>query len=277
MCLGASRQGCPGAGSGSDEELWKDVANFAGMAQVVLYKHLANLRRTLEDKARTKSRTDARAAASHHSAVQVSAPLLVSDILSLLARFLPEFQAARLAVELAATIGQVNQKMSEIFFTSLLDIYAELYQAVLLLTAPMPDWRRQPAVLRAGLRVAIAGALAHSTMVSLLPYMEDTPAMVQRLPEMEAKVSFMSTHVTYLWSLVLAQDGVKAPPTGQFRMDGDVINRMTTDRVAVLPSPSSPQLVPLALDLVLGMENMLQVRVQVLDSWQQRWLGPVET
>ncbi|GFH06189.1 hypothetical protein HaLaN_00779 [Haematococcus lacustris] len=39
---------------------------------------------------------------------------------------------------------------------------------VVKLTVLMPDWRRRPAVLRTGLRVATAGALAHNTMLSLL-------------------------------------------------------------------------------------------------------------
>ncbi|KAL6764291.1 hypothetical protein V8C86DRAFT_1685011 [Haematococcus lacustris] len=236
------------------------------MALMVLYEHSTDLSKTLKDPARATSRTGARVAASRRSAAEVSVPLLVSDILSFLARFLPEFRAARVTVELAATIGQVGEQMAEIFLTGLSAMYAELYQAVVKLTGLMPDWRRRPAVLRAGLRVAIAGALAHHTMVSLVPYMEDTPAMAQRLPEMEAKVSYMSVQVTHLWCLVLAQDGVNDPQTGPFRMDG-----------TTLPSPSSPQLAPLALDLVLGMEHSLQVRVQVLDPWQLSWLGPAQT
>ncbi|GFH19739.1 hypothetical protein HaLaN_16742 [Haematococcus lacustris] len=48
-------------------------------------------------------------------------------------------------------------------------------------------------------------------------------------------------------------------------MDDDSIHRITSDRVAVLPSPSSPQLAPLALDLVLGMENTLQMVMQHQD------------
>ncbi|GFH31310.1 hypothetical protein HaLaN_30327 [Haematococcus lacustris] len=91
-------------------------------------------------------------------------------------------------------------------------------------------------------------------MVSLLPYIEDTPAMVQRVPEDEAKVSCMSIQVIHLWSLVLKQDGVNDPPTGPFRMDG-----------TTLPSPPSPQLVPLALDLVQGMENTLQMVMRQQD------------
>ncbi|KAJ9524198.1 hypothetical protein QJQ45_004998 [Haematococcus lacustris] len=201
-----------------------------------------------------------------------------SDILSLLARFLPAFQAAVVAVQLSATIGIVADSMDIVetmpvfFLTCLSAMYVSLYRAVVKLTELMPDWRCRPAVLRAGLRVTTAGALAHHTMVSLLPYVEDNtkmphtdskpcwlPATVQRLPDMEQEISVVFFQVTHLWSLVLAQDGMNEPPIGPFRMDDDSIHRITSDRVAVLPSPSSPQLAPLALDLVLGMENTLQM------------------
>ncbi|KAJ9524734.1 hypothetical protein QJQ45_024369 [Haematococcus lacustris] len=256
---------CEEEGPDSSDELWTDVTNFGGMALMVLYEHSTDLSKTLKDPARATSRTGARVAASRRSTAGVSVPLLVSDILSFLARFLPEFRAARVTVELAATIGRVGEQMAEIFLTGLSAMFAELYQAVVKLTGLMPDWRRRPAVLRAGLRVAIAGALSHNTLVSLLTYMEDTPTTAQRFSKMEAKVSYMSIQVTHLWSLVLAQDGVNKPPTGPFQMDGDFIHRMTMDRVAVLPSPSSPQLVPLALDLVLGMEHMLQMVMRQQD------------
>ncbi|KAL6764298.1 hypothetical protein V8C86DRAFT_1685153 [Haematococcus lacustris] len=235
------------------------------MALMVLYADSADLRETVQGAGRAISCSDAGVAASRHSAVEVSVLLLVSDTLSLLARFIPDFQAARVAVELAATLGQVGEQMAEIFLTGLSAMYAELYRAVVKLTQLMPSWRRRPAVLRAGLRVAIAGALSHNTLVSLLTYMEDTPTTAQRFSKMEAKVSYMSIQVTHLWSLVLAQDGVNKPPTGPFQMDGDFIHRMTMDRVAVLPSPSSPQLAPLALDLVLGMEHMLQMVMRQQD------------
>ncbi|GFH20420.1 hypothetical protein HaLaN_17535 [Haematococcus lacustris] len=75
----------------------------------------------------------------------------------------------------------------------------------------------------------------------------------------------MSFHATHLWSLVLAQDGVNKPLTGPFRLDRDFLIRLKADRVAVLPSPSSPQLAPLALDLVLGMENTLQMVMRQQD------------
>ncbi|KAJ9524388.1 hypothetical protein QJQ45_008597 [Haematococcus lacustris] len=168
-----------------------------------------------------------------------SMPLLVTDILVLLARCLPAFQAAIVALKLSATVVTVGL---------------------------MPDWWCRPAVLR----IATVGALAHHTMVSLLPSTENRmphttsrpsllPATVQRLPKMEEDLSVMTFLVTHLWSLVLEQEGVNEPPIGPFRMDDDSIHRIATDRVAVLPSPSLPQLAPLALHLVLGMETTLQM------------------
>ncbi|KAJ9524325.1 hypothetical protein QJQ45_008526 [Haematococcus lacustris] len=271
-------------GPGIFDELALDVSNFGALTLAVATQPYISLTQTLKDAARAASLTSARVAASRHSAATVSVPPLVSDILSLLARFLPAFQAAVVAVQLSATIGIVAESMDIVeimpvfFLTSLSAMYGSLYRAIVKLTELMPDWRRRPAVLRAGLRVATAGALAHHTMVWLLPYVEDNtkvphtdskpcwlPATVQRLPEMEQIISVVFFQVTHLWSLVLAQDGVNEPPIGPFRMDDDSIHRITSDRVAVLPSPSSPQLAPLALDLVLGMENTLQMVMQHQD------------
>ncbi|KAL6749041.1 hypothetical protein V8C86DRAFT_1069038 [Haematococcus lacustris] len=224
-------------------------------------------------------RNSARLAAFRPSAAAVSTRPLVSDILKLLARCLPGFQAAVVAAKLAATLGTVgesiavSQKMPRLFLSSLSATYLALYPVVVKLARFMPDWRRRPAVLRTGLRIAAAGSLAHNTMVVLLhdaEHMNRTPhtnskqrslpALVQRLPEIEEKLSDVFIHTIHIWSLVLEQDGVNEPPTGPYRLDNDFFYRMTIDRVAVLPSPSSPQLAPLALDLVLGMENTLQVR-----------------
>ncbi|KAJ9520226.1 hypothetical protein QJQ45_030183 [Haematococcus lacustris] len=193
-----------------------------------------------------------------------------------------------------ATIATVDESIVieietlELYLTYLPTIYTELYKAVVKLTGLSPDWRRRPAVLRTGLRIAAAGSLAHPTMVSLLPSLEHVnrtphapstpcllPATVQRLPQLAEKLSNMSLHATHLWSLVLAQDGVNEPPTGPFRLDYDFHYRLTTDRVAVRPSPSSPQLAPSALDLVQGMENTLQMVMQHQDmvwkwpSWNE--------
>ncbi|KAL6764173.1 hypothetical protein V8C86DRAFT_3084348 [Haematococcus lacustris] len=102
-----------------------------------------------------------------------------------------------------------------------------------------------------------------SMLARLLPEFQATIVTVDlslaRYPELEEHVIAMFLRATHLWSVVLAQQGVHGPPTGPFQLDDDFISRMTTDRVAVLPSPSSPQLAPLALDLVLGMENTLQM------------------
>ncbi|GFH15080.1 hypothetical protein HaLaN_11242, partial [Haematococcus lacustris] len=275
---------CPGKGPGSIKELMKDLVGFMVMAITVASQHFDHLLQPLEDAARAASRTNARVATSRQSAAAVSVPLLVSDILSLLARFLPEFQAALVALKISATISNVNESIAikietlEFCLTYLPTMYKALYKAFANLTGLLPDWRRRPAVLRTGLRIAAAGSLAHPTMVSLLPSLEHVnktphatsapcllPATVQRLPELAEKLSNMSLHATHLWSLVLAQDGVNQPPTGPFRLDYDFHYRLTTDRVAVRPSPSSPQLAPSALDLVLGMENTLQMVMQHQD------------
>ncbi|GFH25887.1 hypothetical protein HaLaN_23929 [Haematococcus lacustris] len=55
------------------------------------------------------------------------------------------------------------------------------------------------------------------------------------------------------------------------KLDGEFIYRLATNRVAALPSPSSPQLAPMALDLVLSMENTLQMVMRQQDMvWE--WL-----
>ncbi|KAJ9524319.1 hypothetical protein QJQ45_008521 [Haematococcus lacustris] len=267
---------CQQEGPVSIEELNRDVINFGVTTLTIASQHSIDLEQPLKDAARATSRASARVAASRHSAAVVSTPPLVSNILSLLARFLPEFQAAVVAVKLAATLGAVNestaicQKMPKLFLTSLSTTYVLLYPAIVRLMELMPDWRRRPAVLRTGLRVATAGALAHNTMVLLLhdaQLMNRTPHAYskQRLPEMEEKLSDVFIHTIHLWSVVLEQDGVDKPPTGPFLLDDDFIYRLTIDTVAVLPSPSSTQLAPLALDLVLGMENTLQMVMRQQD------------
>ncbi|KAL6748834.1 hypothetical protein V8C86DRAFT_1103017 [Haematococcus lacustris] len=206
-----------------------DVVNFVAMASTVTSQHFVDLHQTLEDAARAASRTSARVTASRRSAAAVKVAPMASDILSLVARCLPVYQAAVVA-------------------------------AVEKLTGLMQDRRCRPAVLRTGLRVATAAALAHNTMGSLLPYaghmtrMPHTnstrsllPTTVQRLSEMEKTLIDMSFHVTHLWGLLLAQN---ERSTGYLRTDDDKY---------YLPSPSSPQLAPSALDLVLGMENTLQM------------------
>ncbi|KAJ9505222.1 hypothetical protein QJQ45_030179 [Haematococcus lacustris] len=267
---------CPGEGPGRIEGLMHDVISFGGMALTVASQHFVPLQQTLKEAARATSHTNARVASSRQSAA-------VPDILSLLARFLPEFQAALVALKISAAISNVNESIAieietlEFCLTYLPTMYKALYKAVVNLTGLLPDWRRRPAVLRTGLRIAAAGSLAHPTMVSLLPSLEHVdrtphatsapcllPATVQRLPELAEKLSNMSLHATHLWSLVLAQDGVNEP-TGPFRLDYGFHYRLTTDRVAVRPSPSSPQLEPSALDLVQGMENTLQMVMQHQD------------
>ncbi|KAJ9524666.1 hypothetical protein QJQ45_024254, partial [Haematococcus lacustris] len=271
---------CQQEGPGSMKELWHDATGFGAMAISVAYQHSIFMHQTLEDAASDASGITARVAAPRHSAAAVSTPLLVSDILTLLARLLPGYQAAVMAFKIFATTGIVNdsmgteKKMLEAFLTSLSTMYAALYQAMVKLTQLMPDWRRRPAVLRTGLRIAAVGSLAHSTMVLLLPYMDnpymDMTTSTPCLTELERKLSYMSWDVTHLWSLVLAQDGVNEPPRGAFFLNVNFLNRLTTDRVAVLPSPSSPQLAPLALDLVLGMENTLQMVMQHQDMVWKR-------
>ncbi|GFH09710.1 hypothetical protein HaLaN_04901, partial [Haematococcus lacustris] len=233
-----------------------EVQRRASSCHDVTSQHSIYLRQTLEDAEKGTSRTSARVGASCHSATAVGVPLLVSDILSFLARCLPGFQAAVVTLKLSATVATAAKKLTEL----------------------MPDWRRRPAVLRTGLRVATAGALAHHTMVSVLLNAEHMnrvshtnsapsllPAMVKHLPEIEKKLIDIFFYSTHLWSTVLAQDGVNESPGGPFRFNKDFFNSMTTDRVAIQPSPSSPQLAPLALDLVLGMENTLQMVMRQQD------------
>ncbi|KAJ9504577.1 hypothetical protein QJQ45_030522 [Haematococcus lacustris] len=251
------------------KELWKDVGSFGAMALTVTCQHSLYLQLYMGNPAKAASRSNAQ---------------FVSDILGLLALWLPEFQATIVTVDLSLAVGAVvgstfvGQQKPELFLPNLSAMYAALYKAVVKVIRLTPDWRWREDVMRAGLRLATAGALAHHTMVSLLPSTGQVnraphtdskpsllPATVQRLPELEEGVSNMFIHATHLWSVVLAQQGVNGPPTGPFQADDDFINRMTTDRVAVPPCPFSPELGILALDLVLGMENTLQMVMQHQD------------
>ncbi|KAL6764187.1 hypothetical protein V8C86DRAFT_1678977 [Haematococcus lacustris] len=263
---------CQEEGPGSIRELDRDVLAFGRTTLMVTHHHAFHLRQVVSD-------INAKVAASRHPAAAVSMPLPVSDIQRLLARCLPAFQAAVVALKICAAVATITagedviQGLLEHFLTHLFLSYVALRQGVVKLTVLMPDWRRRPAVLRTGLRVATAGALAHNTMLSLLLSTEQVnrvshtnsqpsllPATVQRLSEKEEHLSDISFHATYLWSLVLGPDGVDEPPIEP--LNDDSIHRLITDMVAVQPSPSLPQLAPLALDLVLGMENTLQMVIR---------------
>ncbi|GFH32201.1 hypothetical protein HaLaN_31382, partial [Haematococcus lacustris] len=85
---------CNEKGPGSNVELMIDVVNFGAMASMVTSQHFVDLNQPLDNAARAASRTSARVTASRHSAAAVRVALLVSDILTLLARCLTGFQAA---------------------------------------------------------------------------------------------------------------------------------------------------------------------------------------
>ncbi|KAL6748840.1 hypothetical protein V8C86DRAFT_1102816 [Haematococcus lacustris] len=246
------------------EELWNDVVSYGAMALSKTYQMSIRLQLYLDDPAK---------------AARATKYDFVPFILGLLARCVPEYQCLIVVVDLTLAIGAVvgstfvGQQKPELFLPNLAAMYATLYKSIMVLMRFMPDWRCRPAVLSTALHVAAAGSLAHHTLVSLLPSTDHVnrmphttsgpsllpPTVLEDLPKLEEEVSNVSLHANYLWSLVLAQDGVEEPSMKPFQVDDNFRNRLTTDKVAVLPSPSSPQLAPLALDLVLGMENTLQM------------------
>ncbi|GFH33587.1 hypothetical protein HaLaN_32982, partial [Haematococcus lacustris] len=98
---------CQEEGLDSIDGLNRDVTSF-GMT-VLMVTFSGNMQQTLEGAARAASGTSARVATSRHSAPAVSMPLLVSDILSFLARCLPGFQAAVVTLKLSATVATVGE------------------------------------------------------------------------------------------------------------------------------------------------------------------------
>ncbi|KAJ9524208.1 hypothetical protein QJQ45_004987 [Haematococcus lacustris] len=183
---------------------------------------------------------------------------LQSVILSVLPRSVTVFQACIVAVRLAVKISSVTSPSS--FPHSIRVLYFALCRTMKLMVQLWPDQRCRPAMLRVLARTAAAGAHSYTTLALLL---DDAPEL-ERAPELEQTLSTTITRVCFVWMLLLAPPGRYEQLSGASFTRSDGQCKAALDAANDMPKvlhqpPSAQQLAPLALDLVWGMEGMLQM------------------
>ncbi|KAL6748847.1 hypothetical protein V8C86DRAFT_3146214 [Haematococcus lacustris] len=226
---------------------------------------------------------EAASAPSHPGAVTTLGPSppsliassssLQSIILSVLPRSLVVFQACIVTVRIAATISSAAFPAS--FPAGILDFYVALCRALQEMVELWPDQRCRPAMLRMLARTAAAGAHAYMTLALLLDGAPDHRSEPRSLsgfppaPELKQTSSTMMARVCYMWILLLAPPGRDDQLSGTSNSKRDGQCRVADDNAEVLHQPpSAQQLAPLALDLVRGMEGMLQMTQQQWRTFQ---------
>ncbi|KAJ9532365.1 hypothetical protein QJQ45_010441 [Haematococcus lacustris] len=200
-----------------------------------------------------------------------SSSSLLCVILNVLPRSLVVFQACIAAARLAVTTRSVACYAS--FPGCIRIFYAALCRALELMVQRWPDQRCRPAMLRVMARSAAAGAHAYTALALLLGGAPDHGSETRslsglaRTPELEQNFSTMITRVCHMWILLLAPPGRSELLLGtSFILSNGrcgIANDNANDMQKELHQPSSAQqLAPLALDLVFGMEGMLQMTQQ---------------
>ncbi|KAL6748831.1 hypothetical protein V8C86DRAFT_1102734 [Haematococcus lacustris] len=194
---------------------------------------------------------------------------LLAVILSVLPRSLVVFQACAVALRLAVKISSFTCPGS--FPVFIRDSYLPLCHALRMMVQLWPDQRCRPAMLRVMARSAAAGAHAYMTLALLLDGAPDHGSEPRSLygsactAELEQTLSTMVARVCQMWLLVLAPPGCSEQLSGTSYIRSKercriVEGNASSGKEKVLPSPPSvQQLAPLALDLVWGMEGMLQM------------------
>ncbi|GFH18831.1 hypothetical protein HaLaN_15696, partial [Haematococcus lacustris] len=217
---------------------------------------------------------DAVSAPSHPGAVTIFGPSppcpsaisssLLAVILSVLPRSLVVFQACVAAFRVAVTTSSIAQ--FGLLPARIRDFYFPLCDALRMMVQLWPNQKCRPAMLRLVVRSAAAGAHAYMTLALLLddaPDHESEPRSLSglaRTPELENVFSTLVAGVCHVWMLLLAPRGRygQLSGTSYSRSDGQcgVADDMQNE---LHQPPSAQQLAPLALDLVWGMEGMLQM------------------
>ncbi|KAL6748867.1 hypothetical protein V8C86DRAFT_1103844 [Haematococcus lacustris] len=209
------------------------------------------------------------------SSPSASSSSLLTVILSVLSRSLVVFQACVATFRLAVTTRSVT--CPGVFPGCIRECYFPLCHVLGLMVQLWPDQRCRPAMLRVLVRTAAAGAHAYMTLVLLLDGAPDhgseprSLSGIPRTPELEQTFSRLAYRVCHMWILLLA------PPGRNDQLSGIRSNDqcgVANDMQKVLHQPpSAQQLAPLALDLVWGMEGMLQMTQQ---HWRMFETGVAE-
>ncbi|KAJ9524375.1 hypothetical protein QJQ45_008573 [Haematococcus lacustris] len=189
---------------------------------------------------------------------------------SVLPRCLIALQAGVASTRLCASIGTLT--MPDAFPICLRASYTLLCDALQLMVELWPDWRCRPAMLRVLVRTVAAGAHGYSTMAMLLDGapnyeaetrllsgLKRTPEVKALTPELEAILSSTLECVCSGWVFLLLPLGESEQALGSQSAESNASRNK--EEVHNLP-PSAQQLAPLALDLVWGMEGMMQMMQQ---------------
>ncbi|KAL6755781.1 hypothetical protein V8C86DRAFT_177610 [Haematococcus lacustris] len=209
-----------------------------------------------------------------------SSPLL-TIVLSVLPRCLVALQAGVASTRLCASIGTLS--IPHAFPAYFKKYYTLLCDALQLMVELWPHWRCRPAVLRLLVRTAAVGAHGYSTMALLLDGALDyeaetrllsglkrTPELKARTPKLEAILCDTLEGVCTKWVLLfLPHCQSERALTGMHIRLNDcqqqgpcAESNPSKDKEGLDKPPSAQQLAPLALDLVWGMEGMLQMMQQ---------------
>ncbi|KAJ9524467.1 hypothetical protein QJQ45_019582 [Haematococcus lacustris] len=261
------------AGPGSWSGLQQGVSFLASTALGVMTREYSCLEYVVDILGAASAPSHLGAVAACHQTAPSSAsrlPLL-PVVLSVLSRCLTALQAGVASTQLCASIGTL--KMPDAFPTCLKASYTLLCDALQVMVELCPDWRCRPTVLRLLVRTAAAGAHAYSALALLLdgaPHYEAetrflsdlkrTPELKALSPELEAILSDTLECVCSGWVfLLLPLEESEQASSSQSAESNASRNQ---EELPHQP-PSAQQLAPLALDLVWGMEGMLQVRRRV--------------
>ncbi|KAL6755791.1 hypothetical protein V8C86DRAFT_177934 [Haematococcus lacustris] len=227
---------------------------------------------------------DAASAPSHLGAVaschqttpsSASSSPLLSIVLNVLPRYLVLLRGTVAAVWLGATHD--THYTLNAFPSCFRHSYSSLCLAMRLTVELWPDVRCRPAMLRLLARTAAAGAHGYSALTLLLDGAPDYEAGLERTPQLKASLVHTLDCVCGVWvTLLMPHSATKQASSnmhirlndshqqGQYAKGSAACGRKEDYN---LP-PSAQQLAPLALDLVWGMDGMLQMMQQ---HWRIFW------
>ncbi|KAL6764211.1 hypothetical protein V8C86DRAFT_1680404 [Haematococcus lacustris] len=238
------------------------------------------------------SRIDAVASGHQTTPSSASSSPLISVVLSVLPRCLVVLQGTVAAVRFAATLDSCfTMKALPGCFR---DSYSSLCKSLRLMMELWPDWRCRPAMLRLLVRTAAAGAHGYSTLALYgaqlldgapdyeaetrsVPCLQRTLELKALKPELKASLSETMFRVCAIWirllvpycdteqaSIDMYNSLYDSHQQGQY-VEGSAACGKKEGHILL---PSAQQLAPLALDLVWGMEGMLQMMQQ---HWRMSW------
>ncbi|KAL6755792.1 hypothetical protein V8C86DRAFT_177970 [Haematococcus lacustris] len=281
---------CKAQGQESWDELETDAYCLTTAALNVMTReyHCLKYMARILSAASAPSHTGAVASGHQTTPSNESSSPLLSVVLSVLPRSLVLLQGTVAAVRLGATLGP--RFTMKAFPGCFRDYFTYLCMALGQAVELWPDGRCQPAMRRLLARAVAAGAYGYSTQAlvldgapdyeekaRLLSGLKRTPELKARSIELKSELSSTLENVCSAWALLLVpqSDTEQASsnmyirfddshPQGHYVEGSAACGRMKVHNLL----PSAQQLAPLALDLVWGMEGMLQMMQR---HWHMFW------